>query len=152
MSDMNVCIFTGRLGADPEIRVMQDGRKVANFNIAVGKSWRDRNGERQERTEWVRCTVFAEGLVKICEQYLNKGSRIAIRGTWQTRKWQDQSGQDRYTTECVLQPYDGTLTMLDSRNDGEGQQGSADAYREAGGGAPAPSMDDEIPFAPEVRI
>lgn len=144
MSDLNCCIFTGRLGADPEIRAMQDGRKVASFRIAVGQSWRDKNtGERKEKATWVPVVIFAEGLVKVCEQYLRKGSRVAIQGQMQVRQY-EKDGITRYVSEIVLQGFNSTLTMLDSRNDGEGQQGSA----------PAPSGMDEdtIPFAPEVRV
>ncbi|OKL43454.1 single-stranded DNA-binding protein [Pseudovibrio exalbescens] len=121
---VNKVILVGNLGADPEIRRTQDGRPIVNLRIATSESWRDRNtGERRERTEWHRVVVFNEGLAKVAENYLRKGSKVYIEGQLQTRKWQDQSGQDRYSTEVVLQGFNSTLTMLDGRNDGGGQGG-----------------------------
>jgi len=112
------------LGQDPEIRRTQDGRPIANFSIATSDSWKDKNtGERREKTEWHRVVCFNEGLCKVIENYVKKGSKVYIEGQLQTRKWQDQNGNDKYTTEVVLQGFNGTLTMLDSRNSGEGNFG-----------------------------
>jgi len=164
---VNKVILIGNLGADPEIRRTQDGRPIANLRLATTETWRDRNsGERRERTEWHRVVIFSEGLCRIVEQYLRKGSKIYVEGQLQTRKWQDQSGQDRYSTEVVLQNFNGTLTMLDSRSGGGGGDdfggGGSDFGRSGpmqGGGGPGggsgggsggggfPSdMDDDIPF------
>ena len=153
---VNKVILIGNLGADPEVRRMQDGRPVVNLRMATSESWRDRNtGERRERTEWHRVVIFNEGLAKIAEQYLRKGSKIYIEGQLQTRKWEDQSGQERYTTEVVLQGFNSALTMLDSRGGGGGAyegrqadyggQGGGDDQR-SGGRSMADEMDDEIPF------
>jgi len=110
---VNKVILVGNLGADPEIRHTNDGRKIANLRIATSEKWRDKNsGEQKERVEWHRVTVFSEGIAKICEQYLKKGSTVYLEGQLQTRKWQDQDGNDRYSTEIVIQGYSGTLTML----------------------------------------
>ncbi|MBO0346288.1 single-stranded DNA-binding protein [Roseibium sp. CAU 1637] len=126
---VNKVILVGNLGADPEIRRTQDGRPIANLRIATSETWRDRgSGERRERTEWHRVVIFNEGLCKVAESYLRKGSKVYLEGQLQTRKWQDQSGQDRYSTEIVLQGFNSTLTMLDGR--GEGGAGG-----ESGGGA-----------------
>lgn len=126
MEDMagsvNKVILVGNLGADPEIRRTQDGRPIANLRIATSESWRDRNsGERKEKTEWHTVVIFNEGLCKVAEQYLKKGSTVYIEGQLQTRKWQDQTGNDRYSTEIVLQGFNSTLTMLGGRGDGGGQ-------------------------------
>jgi single-strand DNA-binding protein len=160
---VNKVILIGNLGADPEIRRTQDGRPVANLRIATSDSWRDKaTGERRERTEWHRVVIFNENLCRIAEQYLKKGSKVYIEGALQTRKWQDQSGQDKYSTEVVLQGFRGELTLLDSRGGGA-SGGSGDLGSEQGGefGSPGPSrkvaaaagagaargdMDDEIPF------
>ncbi len=116
---INKVILVGNLGNDPEIRRTQDGRPIANLSIATSESWRDKNtGERREKTEWHRVVIFNEGLCKIAEQYLRKGSKVYLEGQLQTRKWQDQSGQDRYSTEVVLQGFNGNLTMLDGRSGG----------------------------------
>ncbi|MEI2385945.1 single-stranded DNA-binding protein [Breoghania sp. JC706] len=121
---VNKVILVGNLGADPEIRRTQDGRPIANLSVATSESWRDRNsGERRERTEWHRVVIFNEGLCKIAEQYLKKGSKVYIEGQLQTRKWQDQNGQDKYSTEVVLQGFNSALTMLDGRGEGGGQGG-----------------------------
>ncbi|MBB4064785.1 single-stranded DNA-binding protein [Gellertiella hungarica] len=121
---VNKVILVGNLGADPEIRRTQDGRPIANLRIATSETWRDRNsGERREKTEWHNVVIFNEGLCKVAEQYLKKGSTVYVEGQLQTRKWQDQSGQDRYTTEVVLQGFNSTLTMLGGRGDGGGQGG-----------------------------
>nr|WP_272211294.1 single-stranded DNA-binding protein [Marinicella sp. W31]MDC2877182.1 single-stranded DNA-binding protein [Marinicella sp. W31] len=118
---VNKVILVGNLGADPEIRRTQDGRPIANLRVATSESWRDRNsGERKERTEWHRVVIFSEGLCKVAEQFLRKGSKIYIEGQLQTRKWTDQGGQERYSTEVVLQGFNSTLTMLDGRGEGGG--------------------------------
>ena len=150
---LNRCEFIGNLGADPEIRTTQGGDKVANLRLAVSERWKDRNtGERREKTEWVTVTIWGQ-LAGIAEQYLRKGSKVYVAGKWQTRKWQSQSGEDRYSTECVLNGFDAKLVMLDSPS-GDGQQSSArdrmsDAHRagydaQAPGGGP--DFDDSIPF------
>ncbi len=161
---VNKVILVGNLGQDPEIRRTQDGRPIANFSIATSESWRDKNtGERREKTEWHRVVCFNEGLCKVIEQYVKKGSKVYVEGQLQTRKWQDQNGQDKYTTEVVLQGFNGNLTMLDSRNSdgggfgGGGQQGGdyggggqigGGGSQGGGGGFPSGGgdMDDEIPF------
>ena len=158
---VNKVILIGNLGRDPEVRTFQNGGKVCNLRIATSETWKDRNtGERKERTEWHSVAIFSEPLARVAEQYLKKGSKVYIEGQLETRKWQDQSGQDRYSTEVVLRPYRSELTMLDGR-DGGGSGGSfgsgggsADqmGYDDRGGGgggaSPAPSrdLDDEIPF------
>lgn len=120
---LNKVMLIGNLGRDPEVRSFQNGGKVCNLRIATSETWKDRNtGERRERTEWHSVAVFSEGLVRVCEQFLRKGSKVYIEGQLQTRKWQDQSGQDRYSTEIVLQGFGSTLTMLDGRG-GEGGGG-----------------------------
>lgn len=151
---INKVILVGNLGADPEIRQTKDGRPIANLSIATGESWKDKNtGERREKTEWHRVVIFSEGLAKIAEQYLRKGSKVYIEGQLQTRKWQDQNGQDKYTTEVVLQGYSSNLTMLDSRQSGGDFAGSSTGNVSSGGGGdslPASSsggdMDGDIPF------
>jgi len=161
---VNKVILVGNLGADPEIRRTQDGRPVANLRVATSESWKDKvTGERKERTEWHRVVIFNENLCRIAEQYLKKGSKVFIEGQLQTRKWQDQSGQDRYSTEVVLQGFRGELTLLDRAGGaGGGAGGGGDFGEDAGGefGSPGPSrkvaaaagagsrgnMDDEIPF------
>ena len=156
---VNKVILIGNLGRDPEIRTMQSGGRVCNLALATSESWRDRQtGERRERTEWHRAVIFNEALVNVCERYLKKGSKVYIEGQLETRKWQDQSGQERYTTEVVLRPYRSELTMLDSRGEGSGSGGGyAGGYEDrgfgepfggsSGGSTPPPSdLDDEIPF------
>ena len=152
---VNKVILVGNLGADPEIRRTQDGRPIANLRIATSESWRDKNtGERKEKTEWHRVVVFNEGLCKVIEQYLKKGAKVYIEGALQTRKWTDQSGQERYSTEVVLQGFNSTLTMLDGRSgggsSGGGDYGSSDDFggSSSGGGRGSFSqdLDDEIPF------
>jgi single-strand DNA-binding protein len=161
---VNKVILIGNLGADPEIRRTQDGRPIANLRIATSETWRDKNtGERKEKTEWHRVVVFNEGLCKVIEQYVKKGSKLYIEGALQTRKWQDKDGQDRYSTEVVLQGFNSVLTMLDSRAGGGssgGDFGGSDDFGSSGpsgGGAPrrqpamagggrGNDMDDEIPF------
>ena len=137
---VNKVILIGNLGRDPEVRTFQNGGKVCNLRIATSETWKDKNtGERRERTEWHTVAIFSEGLVRVCEQYLRKGSKVYIEGKLQTRKWQDQSGQDRYSTEVALQGFDGTLVMLDGRGEGGGSGGGAgsggdDSYGGGGGG------------------
>jgi single-strand DNA-binding protein len=128
---VNKVILVGNLGADPEIRRTQDGRPICNLNVATSESWRDKgSGERREKTEWHRVVIFSEPLCKIAEQYLRKGSKVYLEGALQTRKWQDQSGADRYSTEVVLQGFNSTLTMLDGRSGGAG----GGSFSEGGGG------------------
>ena len=154
---VNKVILIGNLGADPEVRSFQNGNKVCNLRIATSDTWKDKNtGERKEKTEWHSVAIFQEGLVRIAEQYLKKGSKVYIEGQLSTRKWQDQSGVDKYSTEVVLQGFGGTLTMLDGANGGQGGGNQGGGYDSGpsdggyGGGAsgPAPSrdLDDDIPF------
>jgi single-strand DNA-binding protein len=152
---VNKVILIGNLGADPEVRTTQSGTKVVNMRIATSERWRDKSsGEQRERTEWHNVVIWNENLVRIAEQYLKKGSKIYVEGALQTRKWQDQSGQDRYTTEVVLQGFNGNLTMLDGRGEGgeggfSGPRASAERDRPAATSAPAfepGGMDDDIPF------
>lgn len=150
MSSVNKVILVGNLGRDPEVRTFQNGGKVCNLRIATSESWKDRNtGERREKTEWHSVAIHSEGLVRVAEQYLRKGSKVYIEGKLQTRKWQDQSGADRYSTEVVLQGFGARLVMLSGR-DGGSQQGS---YDDGGYGSgqsqsqpPSQDIDDEIPF------
>jgi single-strand DNA-binding protein len=166
---VNKVILVGNLGADPEIRRLNSGDPVVNFRIATSESWRDKNsGERKEKTEWHNIVVFNDQLAKVAEQYLKKGMKVYVEGQLQTRKWQDQTGQDRYTTEVVLQKFRGELQMLDARGQGEGGQvgysggsresfGQSDSYGgrgsgggnaggNRGGGDATRELDDEIPF------
>ena len=132
---LNKVMLIGNLGADPEIRSFQNGGKVANLRIATSETWKDRNtGERQERTEWHTVAIFSEGLVGVVERFLRKGSKVYIEGQLQTRKWQDQSGNDRYSTEVVLRGLDGTLTMLDGAQGGSGGGGQRGGGYGGGGG------------------
>ncbi|MEO1563147.1 MAG: single-stranded DNA-binding protein [Pseudomonadota bacterium] len=153
---LNKVMLIGNLGRDPEVRTFQNGGKVVNFSIATSERWRDKaSGEQRERTQWHNIAVFNEPVGRIAEQYLRKGSKVFVEGQLETRKWQDQSGQDRYTTEVVLRPYSGNLTLLDGRGDsagggdfGGGNSNYGDSY---GGSTPAPmggasDLDDEIPF------
>ena len=147
---VNKVILVGNLGRDPEVRTMQNGGKVCNLSVATSERWRDRtSGEQQERTEWHRVVIFDDRLADIAERYLQKGSKVYLEGELQTRKWQDQSGQDRYTTEVVLRRFRGQLTMLDSRGGGEdmGPGGSSGGSSGGSMGGPPPNdLDDEIPF------
>jgi single-strand DNA-binding protein len=159
---VNKVILVGNLGRDPEIRSLQDGTKVANLSVATSETWRDRDsGERRERTEWHRVVIFNDRLADVAEKYLRKGSKVYLEGQLQTRKWTGQDGQDRYTTEVVLQRYRGELTMLDSRSSGEaggggGSYGAGDVGGGGGGGggndggggkgSGGGDLDDEIPF------
>ncbi|MCB1395278.1 MAG: single-stranded DNA-binding protein [Rhodobacter sp.] len=132
---VNKVILVGNLGRDPEVRSFQNGGKVVNLRIATSETWRDRNsGERREKTEWHSVAIFSEPLAKIAEQYLRKGSKVYIEGQLETRKWQDQSGQDRYSTEIVLRPYRGEMTLLDGRGEGGGGGGSYGNDPMGGGG------------------
>jgi len=159
---VNKVILIGNLGKDPEIRRTQDGRPIANLSIATSETWRDKaTGERKEKTEWHRVVIFNEGLCKIAEQYLKKGAKVYIEGALQTRKWTDQSGVEKYSTEVVLQGFNSTLTMLEGRSGGGGGSfGSDDSSGDFGSSSPAPrrvaaaagaggrssDMDDDIPF------
>ena len=168
---LNKVILIGNLGKDPEVRKMQSGDSVVNFSLATSESWRDKNsGERKEKTEWHNIVIFNDGIAKVAEQYLKKGMKVYIEGAMQTRKWTDNSGVEKYTTEIVLQKYRGELQMLDSRNEGSSRGGGGE-YDQSGGSdfgrsspmpssggarAPAPAqsgggnfsrdLDDEIPF------
>ncbi len=154
---VNKVILVGNLGRDPEVRTFQNGGKVCNLRVATSETWKDRNtGERRERTEWHSVAIFSEPLARTAEQYLRKGSKVYLEGQLETRKWQDQSGQDRYSTEVVLRPYNSTMVMLDGRS-GSGDQGGYSDDRSGGyggndrggsfgGPAPAGDIDDEIPF------
>lgn len=159
---VNKVILIGNLGRDPEVRTFQNGGKVCNLRIATSDRWRDKaSGEMRERTEWHSVAIFSEPLARVAEQYLRKGSKVYIEGQLETRKWQDQSGQDRYSTEVVLRPYNSTLTMLDGRGEGGGGGGAGGGTgggerggydQDPGRGGPSSGgfggsdMDDEIPF------
>jgi single-strand DNA-binding protein len=157
---VNKVILVGNLGKDPEIRRTQDGRPIANLSVATSETWRDKaTGERKEKTEWHRVVIFSEGLCKIAEQYLKKGSKVYIEGALQTRKWTDQSGVEKYSTEVVLQGFNSTLTMLEGRGGGGGggyaEEGGGDfgssgaaprRVAAAGGGRSNSDMNDDIPF------
>jgi single-strand DNA-binding protein len=153
---VNKVILIGNLGADPEIRHTQDGRAIANLRVATSDSWRDKaTGERREKTEWHRVVIFNENLAKIAEQYLKKGSKVYLEGSLQTRKWEDQQGQERYTTEVVLQGFNAQLTMLDGRqrdgasdSDRGGDFGRSGPFTGGGKGGASfdKELDDEIPF------
>ena len=169
---LNKVMLIGNLGADPEIRSFQNGGKVCNLRIATTETWKDRNtGERQERTEWHTVAIFSEGLVSVAERFLRKGSKVYVEGQLQTRKWQDQSGNDRYSTEVVLRGFNGTLTMLDGASGGGGGGGggqrggsgggsygggssggdSGGGWNQGGGGSSGggsnyDDLDDDIPF------
>ena len=162
---VNKVILVGNLGRDPEVRRLNSGKPVVNLSVATSESWRDREtGERKERTEWHRVVIFNENLAKIAEQYLKKGAKVYVEGQLQTRKWQDQSCVEKYTTEVVLQGFNATLTMLDGRGEGTGagensggdfgksspmEGGTREPARVAarsGGASLAEELDDEIPF------
>ena len=151
---VNKVILVGNLGRDPETRHTQDGRPICNMSVATSESWKDRQtGERRERTEWHRVVIFDERVAEVAQNYLRKGSKVYLEGQLQTRKWTDQSGQERYTTEVVLQRFRGVLTMLDSRSDGGGGGGRGDYGGGEPAGAPpaaaergAADLDDDIPF------
>ena len=168
---VNKVILVGNLGADPEIRRLNSGEPVVNIRIATSESWRDKNsGERKEKTEWHNVVIFNEGIAKVAEQYLKKGMKVYVEGQLQTRKWQDQTGNDKYTTEVVLQKFRGELQMLDARGQGEGgqvggyagggssrgsdfgQSSPSESFnrgggaKSGGGGGSSRELDDEIPF------
>ena len=153
---VNKVILVGNLGKDPEIRSTNDGTKVASLTVATSENWKDRaTGEKRERTEWHRVVIFNDRLVEVAERYLKKGAKVYLEGALQTRKWTDNSGQERYTTEVVLQKFRGELTMLGGRqtdgdaeeDDGREDFGSPGGTRRRGSrGAPAPELDDPIPF------
>lgn len=152
---VNKVILVGNLGADPEVRRMQSGDLVVNLRIATSESWRDRqSGERREKSEWHSIVIFNEGLAKVAEQYLKKGAKVYLEGALQTRKWMDQNGNERYTTEIVLQKFRGELQILDSRTEGSQQSHNSNqsSYTDQSGSYGASrDLDDEIPFAPEWR-
>lgn len=149
---LNQCQFIGNLGADPEIRTFSNGNKVCNIRLAVSERWKDReSGERREKTEWIQVSIFTEGLIRVAEQYLKKGSKVFISGKMATRRWQDHSGADKYSTEVVLQGFGGTLTMLDGPSGKQGGPGggykadpSPDGY--GAGRQPSRDLDDDLPF------
>jgi len=158
---VNKVILVGNLGKDPEIRRTQDGRPIANLSVATSEQWRDKaTGERKEKTEWHRVVIFSEGLAKVAEQYLKKGAKVYIEGQLQTRKWTDQSGVEKYSTEVVLQGFNSNLTMLDGRAGGGGSFGGDEGGSDFGVGGPSSTpprravaagsrsndMDDDIPF------
>lgn len=149
---INKVIIVGNLGADPEVRTFANGGKVCNLRIATSESWKDKNtGERKEKTEWHSVAIFQEGLAGVAEKYLRKGSQVYIEGKLQARKWQDQSGNDRYTTEIVLQGFEGKLEMLDSKPSGGGNQWGGDTHpnQDGFGGQSSQNddLDDDVPFA-----
>jgi len=161
MAGVNKVILVGNLGDDPEARSLNNGGEVVNLRVATSESWKDRDGNRQERTEWHRVVIFNENLGKVAKSYLRKGSKVYLEGQIQTRKWQDQSGADRYSTEIVLQRFRGELVLLDSRGGGGGEDFGGGAGYESGGSAggsgggnrqarPAPAfdsdLDDDVPF------
>ena len=163
MAGVNKVILVGNLGADPEARSLNNGGEVVNMRVATSESWKDRDGNRQERTEWHSVAIFNENLGRVAKNYLRKGSKVYIEGQLQTRKWQDQSGNDRYSTEIVLQKFRGELVLLDSREGGGGSRGAfnedfSGAEDFGGGGAPTRTqsrpqpaafdtdLDDDVPF------
>ena len=160
MAGVNKVILVGNLGDDPEVRSLNNGGEVVNMRVATSENWKDRDGNRQERTEWHRVVIFNENLGRVAKSYLKKGSKVYLEGQIQTRKWQDQSGADRYSTEIVLQRFRGELVLLDSRGGGGGGFGGGDEYGEGGGNEfgggrqqsrPAPAsfdadLDDDVPF------
>jgi len=165
MAGVNKVILVGNLGADPESRSFSNGGEVVNFNVATSENWKDRDGNRQEKTEWHKVAIFNENLGRVAKSYLRKGSKVYLEGQIQTRKWQDQSGQDKYSTEVVLQRFRGELVLLDSRGDGGGggaRGGGGDFADDFGGGSgsgggtrtqsrPQPAafdtdLDDDVPF------
>jgi single-strand DNA-binding protein len=161
MASVNKVILVGNLGADPEARSLNNGGEVVNMRVATSEQWKDRDGNRQERTEWHNVVIFNENLGRVAKNYLRKGSKVYLEGQIQTRKWQDQSGNDKYTTEIVLQKFRGELQLLDSREGGGGGRGAfsegIDDFGGGGGGASKPQsrpqpatfdtdLDDDVPF------
>jgi len=142
MSGVNKVILVGALGADPEVRRTQDGKPIANLRVATSETWRDKNtGERREKTEWHRVVIFTEGLCKVAEQYLRKGSKVYLEGSLQTRKWTDQSGAERYSTEVVLQGFNASLVMLDGAKGDREEQPASNQQQSM-----AEAISDDIPF------
>ncbi|PZQ44298.1 MAG: single-stranded DNA-binding protein [Micavibrio aeruginosavorus] len=145
---INKVILVGNLGDEPEVKIMQSGDKVANFSVATSESWKDKDGERKERTQWHRVVVFNQNIVKVCENYLHKGSKIFVEGQLETRTWEDRDGTKRYATEVVLRPFRGEITMLDSKSSGgpdrEDQLNSGSKTQDHQ--APINELEDEIPF------
>jgi single-strand DNA-binding protein len=157
MAGVNKVILVGNLGADPEARSLPSGSEVVNLRVATSENWKDRDGNRQERTEWHRVTIFNENLGRVAKNYLRKGSKVYLEGQLQTRKWTDQSGQEKYSTEVVLQNFRGELVLLDSREGGGGSRGYDDDFGSSSGGGqrsqsrPQPAafdtdLDDDVPF------
>ena len=161
MAGVNKVILVGNLGDDPEVRSLNNGGEVVNMRVATSENWKDKDGNRQERTEWHRVVIFNENLGRVAKSYLKKGSKVYLEGQIQTRKWQDQSGNDKYTTEVVLQRFRGELVLLDSREGAGGGRGSFnEGYDDFGGGGGAPArtqsrpqpaafdtdLDDDVPF------
>ena len=162
MAGVNKVILVGNLGDDPEARSLNNGGEVVNLRVATSENWKDKEGNRQERTEWHRVVIFNENLGRVAKNYLRKGSKVYLEGAIQTRKWQDQSGADRYSTEIVLQRFRGELVLLDSRGDGGGARGGGGDFSDdfAGGGSPGGTrtqsrpqpaafdtdLDDDVPF------
>lgn len=153
---VNKVILLGHLGNDPEVRNLPSGGKVVNLSVATSESWRDRNsGERREKTEWHRVVIFQEGAAKFAESYLRKGSKVYIEGQIQTRKWQDQSGQDKYSTEIVIQGFGHSIQSLDPRGEGDGERqpprnnGNGGGQSRGGGYSAPGGLDDDIPFNPQ---
>jgi single-strand DNA-binding protein len=153
MASVNKIILVGNLGKDPEIRSMNSGDRIANLTVATSETWRDKaSGERKEKTEWHRVVIFNDNLVKVAENFLRKGSKVYLEGSLQTRKWTDQTGVEKFSTEIVLQKFRGELVMLDGKAGGEGvaEPGEPTAYRDRGASRPAQAvpadLDDEIPF------
>lgn len=148
---VNKVILVGNVGADPEIRKTQDGKSIANIRLATSESWRDKSsGERREKTEWHRIVIFNESICKVVEQYVKKGSKLYVEGQLQTRKWTDKDSHDRYSTEVVIQGFNGSLTMLDSRGEKQDEPTKPAPERKAVRASSA-DMDDEIPFLMEWR-
>ncbi|MFQ3361595.1 MAG: single-stranded DNA-binding protein [Alphaproteobacteria bacterium] len=148
---INKVTLIGNLGGDPDVRSTQDGRSIVSFSVATSETWKDKNsGEKREKTEWHRVVIFNEGLGKIAQQYLNKGSKVYLEGQLQTRKWEDKSGQEKYTTEVVIQNYSGNLTLLDSRSDNSQNSQISDNKNNFNDTSPKieenNEFDDEIPF------
>jgi single-strand DNA-binding protein len=150
MASLNLCQFIGNLGSDPESRSTGAGKQVVSFRLACSESWKDRDGNKQERTEWIQIVIWNEGIGKVAAQYLRKGSKCYISGKLQTRKWTDQSGADRYTTEVVVQPFAGELVLLDGNGGGQGQRPRPTNTPATGGRFSGPAfdsdLDDDIPF------
>lgn len=154
MASVNKAILVGNLGKDPEVRRTQDGRAIVNLSVATAETWRDKaTGERKEKTEWHRVVIFNEAIAKVAEQYLKKGSKVYLEGQIQTRKWTDKDGNEKYSTEVVLQGFNATLVMLDGRKDGddEAPTKSAAPVKPRAKATASADMDDEIPLAPEFR-